>query len=60
MEAVNHFGQLESLRDNDVNMFSSKIQKLKAYSARRNVDFGKGIGNEPVYLLYVLPSLFCF
>ncbi|KAG0557205.1 hypothetical protein KC19_11G110300 [Ceratodon purpureus] len=28
-----------------------KIQKLKPYSARRDVDFGKGIGTKPVYLL---------
>ena len=39
-------------------LFSGKIQKLKAYSARRDVDFGKGIGTKPVYLLYVLPPLF--
>ncbi|KAG0609523.1 hypothetical protein M758_8G191200 [Ceratodon purpureus] len=30
---------------------NGKEQKLKAYSARRDVDFGKGIGKKPVYLL---------
>ena len=33
------------------------MRELKAYSARRDVDFGKGIGTKPVYLLYVLPPL---
>uniref|UniRef100_A0A7I4BLJ8 Saccharopine dehydrogenase NADP binding domain-containing protein n=1 Tax=Physcomitrium patens TaxID=3218 RepID=A0A7I4BLJ8_PHYPA len=28
-----------------------KMQKMKAYSARRDVDFGRGIGKKPVYLL---------
>jgi hypothetical protein len=37
--------------------FSGKMRELKAYSARRDVDFGKGIGTKPVYLLYVLPPL---
>lgn len=35
-------------------LFSGKEQRLKAYSARRDVDFGRGIGKKPVYLLYVL------
>lgn len=35
--------------------FSGKVQKLKPYSARRDVDFGRGIGKKPVYLLYVTP-----
>jgi hypothetical protein len=32
---------------------------MKPYSARRDVDFGRGIGKKPVYLLYVwlLPLL---
>jgi len=35
-------------------LFSGKEQRFKAYSARRVVDFGRGIGKKPVYLLYVL------
>lgn len=30
---------------------SGQQQMMKPYSARRDVDFGRGIGKKPVYLL---------